>query len=38
MLAEQGIQIIFPAIGIGANKARNLKWIGFQNLQGLKSW
>jgi hypothetical protein len=36
MLAdEQGIQIIFPAIG--ANKARNLKWIGFQNLQGLKS-
>jgi hypothetical protein len=37
MLAdEQGIQIIFPAIG--ANKARNLSWIGFQNLQGLKSW
>jgi len=37
MLAdEQGIQIIFPAIG--ANKARNLNWIGFQNLQGLKSW
>ncbi len=37
MLAdEQEIQIIFPAIG--ANKARNLSWIGFQNLQGLKSW
>ena len=37
MLAdEQGIQIIFPAIG--ANKARNLSWVVFQNLQGLKSW